>query len=416
MIDALPFEITAQIFELCVLDNPSPLKHPAQQLRLAAVCVSWRDICFALGQLWARLNVYKCPKFLEGGTDDDEAELCQMAIAWLSRAGSHPIKLGIHAEERSTTLSYALLPIFSGQISQLDIPLQRLSSVLRGGALPQLKSLCLRCPPSIRLDQDDKGHYILAPKLQRLQLLGYFDTDIYIAFPWSQITDLLIDGPPYSWVHSNFRLLDLEQLETFSIVCEYDYRSPRSIKTLPKLQKFRATLARDADILEYLSLPALRSLEIIGLAGASELPTNIVELGRRSQWSLRHLRLANIQCSRIAYLLDSEVMEFIEELEISVTWRDPTFFDALLSRLRAGALLNLHSLSIKACPITHSMHITELVEVVRLRSEKFGLQAFALELVKRHDWELWKNEVMLEFRELVGRVPSVRVHVHGVAV
>ncbi|KAJ7063710.1 hypothetical protein C8F01DRAFT_1134054 [Mycena amicta] len=402
-----PFEITSQIFELYVFAHPYRLLHPARQLRLARVCTSWRDICFSLSHLWTRLNLYPCPK-LSGVWDYC---LFEMAMTWLSRAGSRAIDLRLDhrlSSDATVLILDDILCHFSAQLHHLEIPLVGLRpfGVLPNG-LPRLESLCLRS------HQDNQSTGVLflfaeAPKLYRAQLIGPFQ--VQIVLPWTQITELILHEYIVSFTFDV--LARTQQLQILTVVFAYGSRPPKAVITLPHLHTLRATLHRNHSMLAYLTLPALESLEVTGLFNPSDAQEDFLALAQRSQWPLRTLRLVAIRSNYVADILGA--IRGVEELNVNLPWNDQGLFDSFLYRLAGGLLPNLRSLSIKTCPISNSADIAELSVVVRTTKANTRLESLRLDLAKTHDWEVWKEEAISGLKGLVRS--GLNVYVHGVEV
>ncbi|TDL22327.1 hypothetical protein BD410DRAFT_788580, partial [Rickenella mellea] len=113
----IPYELLAQIFELCCLSQrvanyscTIPSKHKAPLL-LLGVCRKWRDCALSTGSLWSRLCI--------GRVSSENSVLHAIeAKTWLDRAGSIPLSIDLcyarYADENiQDAVDHAMKQIFT---------------------------------------------------------------------------------------------------------------------------------------------------------------------------------------------------------------------------------------------------------------------------------------------------------------
>ncbi|KAJ7065589.1 hypothetical protein C8F01DRAFT_1126184 [Mycena amicta] len=391
----LPFEIIAEIFTLHILDDPSHLRHPARQLRLASVCSSWRDVCFSLGHLWTRLNIYPCPELL---VSQDHDCLIQMVITWLSRAGNHLIRLRIdsklpwHIIDRiaSTALSR-----FSGQLSRLDMPVPDIfpPAVVLPDGLPQLESIRL----TFRYFGGGPGERLFgdAPLLRRVQLDGGRFTNMRLPYP--QLTELVLTKATHNSAAAV--LAHCTQLQKLSIEFRHSLDVVTDKITLPHLHTLRISSRNGDSLRAFRALPSLTSLDLNDLRLS---PGLILPLARESQWSLRTVRFVSVPSRAVTSILSALVMGSIKELDLVVPFNDLGFSTFVAHLSRANEFLpNLRSMRIKTCPASEGAALEELVEAVHDRCRRSSmLEYLSLNFDKRVGWEARTEGILSKFRPL----------------
>ncbi|KAJ6600669.1 hypothetical protein B0H10DRAFT_695935 [Mycena sp. CBHHK59/15] len=351
----LPPEITAQIFSHYV-DKPhigrtrTPGRGP---LLLASVCRNWRDICLSMGSLWASLRLYP-----ESHSSWDIEDLLSPLRSWLSRAGSHPLDLHV---SRSSSASISKIFSFLSQYSSqwrtlgltLDIPFPFPNDEIRG-RIPCLTKLVV----NMMTETDDEPVMMTAfsnaPCLREAQLCGV--SLQWISLPWIQLTHLDFSHESVSTcVEVLKQTPKLEVLVVF-LTRSWDSDPPSALLTLPHLHTLKFLYDRDGALLDHLTLPALKSLELTSLD--SEGSPRLFPLGPRSAWSLRSIRLMGMAAETSIFCLLS--IPSPEEVEICNTdWPDYdlnplvellTTDDGFLPALRAltlgGCIIDISTLSL----------------------------------------------------------------------
>ncbi|KAF8213945.1 hypothetical protein K438DRAFT_1802605 [Mycena galopus ATCC 62051] len=264
----LPTEITAEIFASCLsafdpLSIPPATDEISAPLVLAGVCRAWRDIAFTTPILWSKLRVkfdsipievVSKPGLVEGRID-----------RWLARAGHYPLSLDFRSSRKHHD-PFALSRLgdiilrWSDRVQHLDINIGKRRDIralgLDSAAFPLLQDASLRC--GAELDPDVQLPVVVfgnAPRLHDLNLL--FGLGVLTAagftLPWLQLTS-------FEGTISNLSIFTLAPNLT-EITCSFEpdeddfvaitHRSLRSL-----------TIGKDSgDLIHYLTLPALRSLD-----------------------------------------------------------------------------------------------------------------------------------------------------------
>ncbi|KAF8214063.1 hypothetical protein K438DRAFT_1956164 [Mycena galopus ATCC 62051] len=254
----LPTEITAEIF-LCCLPVFDPLCIPNHKssapIVLTAVCRQWRDIALATPVLWSKLQVrfgkiapeiVLKPTFIEGIID-----------RWLDRAGNRPLLLEF--EHRSGTKSLFTLSRFRKLIHRWSPRVQYLSLDmgwhdmrpldLNSANFPLLQGAALAC--------DDDAPIILfstSPHFHDLRLLCELTLDTF-ALPWHQLTKFT------GMVLWDLQLFTLAPNLT-EITCGFDFGVADFVVTTHHNLRSLTVDEESDDIIQYLTLPALRYLDV----------------------------------------------------------------------------------------------------------------------------------------------------------
>ncbi|KAJ7474256.1 hypothetical protein FB451DRAFT_1034989 [Mycena latifolia] len=306
----LPPEITAHIFSYYV-DNPhigytrSPGRGP---LVLAGVCREWRNICLSVGALWASLRVYERQNLDLHGED-----LLSFIRCWLSRAGRQPLDLQIFGAWYTSEIFSAISdhsPQFRTLRFALALPSSFPNAEIRG-RIPSLMKLVVTI-----LDIREDESVLLtafsdAPCLREAQLSGA--SLQWLSLPWVQLTHLeLSDDSLSEYVGVLRQTPNLEVLRV-SITHIQDAADPSSTPLiLPNLHTLEFSYDREGMLLSYLTLPALRTLELTSLPGANSFLLH--QAGLRSAWPLRSMRLTRMASEAVVICLDC--LPTLETVEI----------------------------------------------------------------------------------------------------
>ncbi|KAJ7773856.1 hypothetical protein B0H16DRAFT_1408620 [Mycena metata] len=340
----LPPEITSDIFSLCMPDQHDISNTKSGPLMLASVCKGWRDICLSTCSLWATLRIDE--SYHADGNIQFRLPFLQR---WFSRAGKHPLDLSVITPPSPTTArTWSLLAEYSPQWRSLQLSFNQSSSNslpvhLIRGKIPSLVKLSLsvwcNSPLWSTVFQD-------APSLREVRLSNC--SQLWISLPWSQLTYLgFTDGSLSAFAKV---LQEAPNLEILDVSCRRD-DSAESLDPvlLPRLHTFKFGFAYSSDttLFDYLTLPAVQTLESTDGIAHDAVP-RFLELGRRSAWAPRSIRLANtdytlaIDCLRTlpslevvdvqGYIDDpSNLLPLFESLSV-----DPNFLPALRSLTIGG--------------------------------------------------------------------------------
>ncbi|KAJ7513094.1 hypothetical protein B0H11DRAFT_17519 [Mycena galericulata] len=276
----LPPEITAEIFLHCLptstLPSPSPLTAP---LLPAQVCQQWRQIALDTPRLWRSLA-------FKGGSSVEILKI------WLSRAGNLPLHYSLHCNEPSKAdaiLDTSILYAHQWQDVSLGIPLMSFPKLdLDNQSLPVLRKISL----SIHHQVSDEfvSHPIRihnTPLLREAHILALPTVKFNLA--WPQLTSITLKHTIdlMECISLIQRCPLLLHLTAFTMGT---YTPTIPHLTLEYLESFTSNLV-DAAILQYLTLPRLHHLVLVGMP-TPEHATLLTAFIRRSACPLRNLSLS----------------------------------------------------------------------------------------------------------------------------
>ncbi|KAJ7241023.1 hypothetical protein B0H12DRAFT_47686 [Mycena haematopus] len=314
----LPPEITSEIFSYYVLDphlgRSGTYKPSRGPLTLAAVRQIWRHICFSTHSLWTSLRIYPNRSWVV----DDFLHLLK---CWLQRAGNYPLDLHVSGYERKETMSLKILSIISHHSSQLRTLTFSLHTPFSfpddeiWGCLPLLTKLSVNI-----LARDDTPVMMTAfrdaPRLREVKLSGA--SLQWISLPWIQLTHLeFCDGSIASCLQI---LKETPNLEVLGIFMPYLDREslPLHHLALLRLHTLKFTHDAEGELLKRLVLPALNTIHLAGLQGPGL--SWFIDLGVRSAWPLRFIRLSNMtvhSCTTCLRSLSSATQVEIRNFEFT---------------------------------------------------------------------------------------------------
>ncbi|KAJ7099436.1 hypothetical protein B0H15DRAFT_546801 [Mycena belliarum] len=440
---ALPPEITAEIFLRCVPDSRGPYLfdqpymytydrtielavgyrpwnrgdiwlRPPPQLTLIKVCRLWRYIALGTPALWAELQL----------TDDCPAE----AAVWLARAGDCPLTISICT---AASLDDApVLNIFQRHASKmravdLELSTDAFERMTETGpwSFPMLRTLSLWRYDADYTELPVVPIAVIAPLLREVSMCQWRPGKEVIGIPWYHLTDLTASH------YSIDDCLSVLQGTPNLVQCRLSVFSRRRRRTgahttvvaLPHLRALtifknvgnEGDEAGSADILDFLALPALHTLQIFDdkknanvlnvLLARSAPPLHTLVLHQQNVWAGLQYVGTELAVSALAML------PTLTRLEI---WR-PTrqFATALLEDVFAQGrdrvlLPHLRTLAILGC--------RRLSEVGRSVAEQEGYEFWADE----REWKPWAEgfggdvavgEVLLKFKSLAGDALEVVV-------
>ncbi|KAJ7464966.1 hypothetical protein B0H11DRAFT_1922387 [Mycena galericulata] len=278
-VHALPVELISLIFIHCTPSGRHRFEIPLLLLR---ICSRWRDIAVQTPELWRDPRFTLGPSFFRNRDNHH----FQMA-SWLTRAKSSGIALALtvrnapHLPDQTFNLAQDNPSFFSRvRTLRLSSSGSQLRHFFEGAALPVLQTLYLliengpahlavpfcQSAPLLRSVQIDNS--------QRLAPAPQFEAGFVTAFPWSQLTVLIIQTvigisvwiPVFSQCTS---------LETGHFVVKKDYRRYRKTAvTFRNLISLRVTFRRicDTACFDHLTFPALELLHLAGVIPQTTLP------------------------------------------------------------------------------------------------------------------------------------------------
>ncbi|KAJ7457067.1 hypothetical protein FB451DRAFT_1564453 [Mycena latifolia] len=301
----IPTEITAQIFAHCLPSSPSRPKIDRAPLILGRICRNWRNFALDSPELWASLQIDRA------GIPVDLVEI------WLSRARNFPLTLVLrvsvshnnwdpepyinilqrHAQTwRDVTLEVAFEKLFLLS-ADLHLPmLERLAIVSYGTNEEGLPVNAFRTAPALRHLQLDAGIHPASIPLPWVQLTS-FESRAGVLRPEALLT--IMQHTP-NIVHCKVAIDDDTEVDRFPDVPPLMFLTTLTLGTfIPEVMS----------VLEHLSLPALRVLDVWGLFSGSELLPPLHRFLSKSRCQLRALA---IRISRNAPPREEDLIQLLE--------------------------------------------------------------------------------------------------------
>ncbi|KAJ6459544.1 hypothetical protein C8R45DRAFT_552524 [Mycena sanguinolenta] len=286
----LPAEITSKIFSHYVLAprlGCSPdFTASCGPLTLAAVCQSWRDICFSTPCLWASLQIYPSKSWVEDHLD--------LLACWLRHAKNHPLDLDVFGCAGGSTMAMKAFSVVSHHSPQLRTltfflyaPFSFPDDEIRG-RLPLLTELEVNIIAEQPVNPVIITAFREAPRLREVRLSGA--SLLWISLPWTQLTQLTFKKESD---YNCFQILkETPNLEVLDVSLSGTGPPPllSSQHTLPRLHTliFNDPVGK---LLERLVLPALQTAHLSALLGGV---SSFIELGVRSAWPLRSIQIGTL--------------------------------------------------------------------------------------------------------------------------
>ncbi|KAJ7839596.1 hypothetical protein B0H14DRAFT_2787148 [Mycena olivaceomarginata] len=289
-----PPEITTEIFSHYV-DKPHDISWKnGGPLVLNRVCRSWREICLSTCSLWASVELIN-----DHWNWDEEIDL-RFLQRWISRAGSHPLDLFV-VPTGPSAFSDLLSPGETLQIIRYSptAPLDMVHG--RVASLTNLTLLMLPGDKAVTAFRD-------APSLRRVRLASLGTQSIVL--PWTQLTHLTLLG--VSLEKCLEILKETPNLEVLDVNIPWLWDSPPLVLRLAHLHTFTFRNSQ-CNLLDYLTLPSLQILQLYHLP--PDGPAGLLELGIRSAWSPRVIRLDGVAAETANLCLRN--LPSLEKVEIS---------------------------------------------------------------------------------------------------
>ncbi|KAJ7120305.1 hypothetical protein C8R44DRAFT_787901 [Mycena epipterygia] len=271
----LPPEITSEIFIHCVRGcyiRQGPLL-------VASVCKAWRTIALTTPTLWSEFHG---SRFFMG-----RGNLVSLLECWLPRAGSRPLTLeAIELGEFSHEDVLSSIAPYSSQWMSLDLTAGFRPIVFPVGTirkpLPSLKTLTIQVHRWPTGGPTCITAFAAAPELREIHLIRMSLSQI--SLPWIQITRLTLS---YQSLPQIFEILQqTHNLEDLTVSLDDRHLVQQSPITFPRLRRVKLSSAL---ILNYLTLPALQSLELTCVRAAER--ASVQSLLQRSECAIRALHL-----------------------------------------------------------------------------------------------------------------------------
>jgi hypothetical protein len=403
-LDALPHEVTAQVFHSCLPTRDERLSSPLHTLApltLSWVCRSWRHLCLSLPELWITLTLGH-----RGSNPDSDVEALKM---WLKRSGHLPVSLSFNYVvddafspilfDRDSNHRYvkgmeALLRVAlssidrwkSFQIHVLDISfLDNLLMSLTMGA-PLLQVLALSTKYLGFFGDVHLLDFSLCPSLRSVHLSTTMLTPTAQTAAMTNMTKLEMRF--CTSIEDCLRWIDLcPALESLvvrmfcsrpELISEQALRPPvgadRKIRRLSHLTYLEVHgFSTDSDpgpLLDQLDLPALDTFLLTMYDTIESTPhwTHVTDLVRRSSPPLKHLKLSSSPLTVDNIIACLRDLPRLERLSVRQLWDCDELLSALSPSTGQTSML-CHSL--ESLDVVNSSWTTEsLASMLQRRVHK----------------------------------------------
>ncbi|KAJ7088358.1 hypothetical protein B0H15DRAFT_289050 [Mycena belliarum] len=394
----LPPEITILIFHCCV-DKPHighvyP-PHNRGPLVLASVCRDWRNLCLSIGALWASLRIYPAQY-----TTVRIKDLLQLLHLWLTRADPYPVDLHVfHSSWTGQIFRY--LAKHSRKFGTLGVtinhPFYFPNRRIRG-RVPTLTKLVVdfvrdREEPVLLSAFND------APCLREAHLSAA--SLQWISLPWGQLTHLEFSNQIIADCMEILR--ETPNVEVLRVISKgLQSISPSPPIVLPSLHTFELCHDLHGQLLSYLTLPALRTLQLMSLASVNA--PILAKVGSRSGWSPQSIRLTGMSPEAVALCLQSiSSLEVVEICTLDWPAYDSSQWQPLITLLANDNRLlpDLRALTLRG----FTPNVLSLVDMIRsrrdgTRQDVSQLAFFSLHLDDQRDRTDAMCEIHVQLRAL----------------
>ncbi|KAK7018400.1 hypothetical protein R3P38DRAFT_2634106 [Favolaschia claudopus] len=302
-IQALPLELIAEIFVAFLSPFPesSPSSGILSPILLCRICRRWREIALSTPTLWRAISLV-VDDF--DGPDNHNAEKLELLGYWMQRSRTQPLSLKL----ASSTSSQVVVPFIEAIVAHchrweyLDLLVPFDCLLLLQGEMPLLRELTVG-PVDLRHDIT-RGVKLFgnAPQLWHITLRSCF-LNSTLRFPWSQITHLDAHCLYEHECTDILRETPLLVACTLCVCCsDDDMVVGPAVPVLPQLQTL-ILLSQDLDVrlwlvLDYLTLPALQTLEV---AEPCITLVSLATLAERSKCHLNELLVTEATRVESAY-------------------------------------------------------------------------------------------------------------------
>ncbi|KAJ7190114.1 hypothetical protein GGX14DRAFT_408303 [Mycena pura] len=264
----LPNEIVSHIFVHCLPTGHDDRVRPAPEqapLLLAQICHHWRVIALDTCELWSSVDL----------ADRTHTEVQSLLESWFSRGKEHPLSLTLRGGKFTSPYSVgALISTVAHRLWRLEVSVTSISSAelaKTAGAFQIFANSCCLDRSQLQI--------LTNPELLNLEL-------------YPMLTTLEVDDIPVAILHSI--LQRLPQLLHLTAHLNSTHTTRGTVTIAPSLQSlvlsghyYRGQAPQCSNILEFLTLPGLRRLELIARDTFSSRP----DFFRRSACALEHLTI-----------------------------------------------------------------------------------------------------------------------------
>ncbi|KAJ7186467.1 hypothetical protein C8R46DRAFT_275728 [Mycena filopes] len=296
----LPPEIISEIFMHFLPDPPDfpPLSGSSSPQLLCQICRQWSAIALSLPRLWSTIRIVftRRTRIANGHS--------KLFKTWLSRSADCPLSISL----RSFTDTYGLLSYFirfsqfeaiSARLEYLDLALPFNAMAFVPCDMPNLRRVALTLTSVPSWGREALTLFGHSPLLTHVSLERFY-TQFTLRLPWAQFTHLEVQylqlaecaevlGKATGLVHCVFGIYPSDESMDSDVPAFPAVPTHHQLRHL--ILRPSPNQAPDSELwtlLDRLTLPALRTLEVFELAfGVDSLKALVV----RSQCSLDELRI-----------------------------------------------------------------------------------------------------------------------------
>ncbi|KAJ7865534.1 hypothetical protein B0H13DRAFT_2670878 [Mycena leptocephala] len=290
----LPFEITSRIFLDCLPEFEDPTgrrTHPSQDeapLVFTRVCRDWRTIAISTPTLWNHVRI-------ELDSDDGRGYIDSKWVAlldlWLQRSEPQPLSLTV-CNRSYTEPDKTLLGVLDRHSRRwhdvtLKLPFHYFSRLEENASLPFLERLTLSAHGSPNIINAISA-FRHTPMLHHVCLeAGMRPSDVLL--PWEQLASVEFYGA------SADDCLELLRMAPNIVSCvldvQYDSHGLAPGSPLLSLRSFTFSGPAGWEILRYVAMPSLQTLDLSRCPSVPRNFTQVVQFVKRSQCQLRVLKI-----------------------------------------------------------------------------------------------------------------------------
>ncbi|KAJ6554357.1 hypothetical protein B0H19DRAFT_145392 [Mycena capillaripes] len=290
----LPFEITSQIFLDCLpveSDDFNIRSYPSQNeapLVFTRVCRDWRTIAISTSMLWNHVRIELDSDDIRGHIDSKWVALLDL---WLQRSQTQPLSLTVsnrsYTDPDSSLLGVLDRHSWRWRDVTLKLPFTFFSRLEEHPSLPLLERLTLSAHGSPDIINPISA-FRYAPLLHHACLeAGIHPSDVIL--PWEQLSSV------ESYGSSADDCLELLRLAPNIVTCildvQYDSHALALGSPLLSLRSFTFSGPAGWGILRYVTMPALRRLDLSRCPPGPRNFPQLVQFVKRSKCRLLYLKI-----------------------------------------------------------------------------------------------------------------------------
>ncbi|KDR67519.1 hypothetical protein GALMADRAFT_258139 [Galerina marginata CBS 339.88] len=336
IIQQVPTEVVARIFELCVLEplgasyREMTKNERRMPLIIGSVCRVWRQIAFSTPQIWTSISIHLGNRHRPAQSGPTYYTLAE---EWLSRSRDLPLSVHVYGDEHSEEIRLLeLLSQHSSRWECLDLALPyRVASCLQGDSRGTsiLRRLQLYC------EDDSSYRYIGEHSFSPINMKLYPTSVSLISWPlkranieWTHATHVDLLSPDFSDCAEVLRRAP--QLTYFEFTdarvgifsTSVRYTVPTTPFPCPLLQELHIGVSGENMIEDFFNSFTLPGLEVLAISGSLYTHTppttnRLISFIKRSSCRLTSLSLAKGSISKVEMVLLLQEIPFVRTLRFT---------------------------------------------------------------------------------------------------